>query len=86
MLRTVPVWDCTKHFLNPDKASDKLFHPYEILTQTGPQPDPTWAGDIPYGAFVAVLGTLSSYGAKADDKTLSFNLAAVHILALPGGE
>lgn len=49
--------------------------------------DGRWEGDIPYGAFVAVLSTVSF--SNSDDpshhgeRTLSMNLAAVHVLATP---
>ena len=49
--------------------------------------DERWEGDIPFGAFVAVLSTVSfsdshdpSHG---KERTLSMNLAAVHVLATP---
>lgn len=56
----------------------------EVLTQSGRVKDELWEGEIPYGSFVAVLSTVGVYGdSKADEKTVSLNLAAVHVLAVP---
>ncbi|VDC02306.1 unnamed protein product [Peniophora sp. CBMAI 1063] len=82
----VPVWDCTNHFLG--EQSNEEFRPVDILTQTGRTDDERWMGDVPAGAFVAVISTVSFYGSdsQSEEKTLSFNLSAIHVLAVPREE
>lgn len=79
----VPVWDCTKHYVNVKPASDKTFNVMDMLSQSGRVQDERWEGEVPHGAFVAVLSTVGCYGdSKAEEKTISLNLAAVHVLAV----
>ena len=86
-MSSVPIFDCTKHFLRDDSSSSQTFDPEEILTQRA-NVDPSFNREIPQGAFVAVHCTASLYNsAKANKaKFLSFNLVAVQVIALPNGE
>ena len=83
---SVPVFDCTKHFLRGVPDVPKKFNAMDILTQRA-HVDPSYNREIPQGALVAIHCTASVYSnAKANKaKFLSFNLGAGQVLALPNG-
>ena len=90
----MPVYNCTAHFREQPKISNKsaksakVAKPYNeeaILTQSG-TPDPRYRKEIPQGAYVCVHSTATVFTSTTTSlKTLSFNLLAVQILALPKG-
>lgn len=74
----VPVFDSSKHL-----SGNSKFKPEEVLTQRL-RVDPLWHDEIPYGSFVAVHSTVTVYeNKKIKSNSISFNLLAVQILALP---
>lgn len=78
IIHTVPVFNADRHL-----SDDAPFQAEDILTQRA-RVDPSWNREIPIGSFVAVHSTVTIYvNQKAKLKSLSFNLAAVQILARP---
>ena len=76
----VPVFDCTKHLRG---NISKRFSPEDVITQRAAV-DPSWNRELPEGAFVCMHSTVTVYtNARTKAKSLSFNLLAVEILALP---
>lgn len=75
----VPVFNADGRLLeeaSPFKADDTLTQRARV--------DPSWNREIPVGSFVAVHSTVTIYtNQRTKIKSLSFNLAAVQILARP---
>jgi len=80
---SVPVWDCTKHFVQDCCQDIDSFSPASVLSQKDWW-DPYLAGEIEDGALVAVIHTASIYKRETDfTSTISLKIAGVCVLALP---
>ena len=79
----VPIWDCTKHFVQDCHQDVDSFNPASVLSQKDWQ-DPYLVGEVEDGALVAVIHTTSIYKRDTDFRsTISLKIAGVCVLALP---
>lgn len=77
---TVPVYDAREYFSASGKDKDFSLPMFERC--------PRWKGEVPIGALVAVLHSISRYLSEGTDGpwAISFNLYAIVIFAtLPEG-
>ena len=83
MHHSVPVWDCTEHFVQDCRQDIDSFSPTSVLSQKDWR-DPYFAGEIEDGALVAVIHTTSIYKCETDfTSTISLKIAGICVLALP---